>query len=210
MHSQRGSRLEDTLLQNEPNFGTYHHSTSAASKKIRKVVKIMFLDALHSLPFQRAEELEILDVGCGLGFLSCVCAEFYTNSHILGIDTFEKDSLKDSSVQKAEENIKLLEFSERIEFKKVDVLRFNPRKKFDIIVSNLVFHNLGKEKFEAYSRVATWMNTSSFLVVGDLFFSPEVELAHLSTMFKIVRRINPRNFKKYALLVMTSDRSADS
>jgi hypothetical protein len=29
----------------EPDFGTYHHSTSVASKEVREVVKDMFSDA---------------------------------------------------------------------------------------------------------------------------------------------------------------------
>lgn len=52
----------------EPDFGTYHHSTSVASKKARAIVKATLTDAFSSLPFGRKEELRILDVGCGLGF----------------------------------------------------------------------------------------------------------------------------------------------
>jgi 2-polyprenyl-3-methyl-5-hydroxy-6-metoxy-1,4-benzoquinol methylase len=78
---------------NEPDFGIYHHSTSVASKKTRTIVKAMFTDAFASLPLGRDDESRILDVGCGLGFLSCVCAEFY-NARITGIDTFEHVSLK--------------------------------------------------------------------------------------------------------------------
>jgi 2-polyprenyl-3-methyl-5-hydroxy-6-metoxy-1,4-benzoquinol methylase len=73
----------------EPDFGTYHHSTSVASKEVRTVVKAMFTDAFASIPFGRDDELRILDVGCGLGFLSCVSAEFYQTARITGIDTFE-------------------------------------------------------------------------------------------------------------------------
>jgi ribosomal protein L11 methylase PrmA len=80
----------------EPDFGTYHHSTSVASK-IRAVVKTMFTDAFASLPFRRDDELRILDVGCGLGFLSYVSAEFYKNAQIT-VDTFEHASLKESSL----------------------------------------------------------------------------------------------------------------
>ena len=60
-----------------------------ASKKIRPVMKAMFTDAFASLPFWRDDELRILDVGCDLGFLACVSAEFYKNARITGIDTFE-------------------------------------------------------------------------------------------------------------------------
>src|SRR5919106_2996972 len=117
-HSRRGYRRK------EPDFGTYHHSTSAASKKVRAVVKAMFTDAFASLPFGRHDELRILDAGCGLGFLSCVSAEFYKNARITGIDTFEHTSLKRSSAERAKENARILGFSDRIDFKKGDVFKF--------------------------------------------------------------------------------------
>jgi len=101
----------------EPDFGTYHHSTSVASNKIRTVVKAMFIDAFASLPLGRDDELTILDVGYGLGFLSCVSAKFYKNALITGVDTFEHASLKRSSVEEAKENVRILGFSDRIDFK---------------------------------------------------------------------------------------------
>jgi 2-polyprenyl-3-methyl-5-hydroxy-6-metoxy-1,4-benzoquinol methylase len=91
----------------EPDFGTYHHSTSVASKKVRVAVKTIFADAFDSLPLWRDDDLRILDVGCGLGFLSCVSAEFYRNARITGIDTFKHASLKRSSLEGARENVPL-------------------------------------------------------------------------------------------------------
>jgi cyclopropane fatty-acyl-phospholipid synthase-like methyltransferase len=88
-----------------------------ASKKVRAVVKAMFTDAFASLPLGRDDELRILDVGCGLGFLSCVSAEFYKDARITGIDTFKHASLKRSSIDRAKENTRILGFSDRIDFK---------------------------------------------------------------------------------------------
>jgi 2-polyprenyl-3-methyl-5-hydroxy-6-metoxy-1,4-benzoquinol methylase len=59
----------------------------------------MFAEAFASLPFRRGDELKILDVGCGLGFLSCVTAKFYRKARVTGIDTFEHSSLKGSSLE---------------------------------------------------------------------------------------------------------------
>ena len=190
----------------ESYFGTYHHSTSAASKKVRAVVKAMFTDAFASLPFGRHDELRILDAGCGLGFLSCVSAEFYKNARITGIDTFEHTSLKRSSAERAKENARILGFSDRIDFKKSDVFKFTPNEKFDIIISNLVFHNFGKMRFEAYSRLSSWTHAGTFVAMGDLFFRPKTDIAHLTKAFKIMREIKPkRGFGQYALLVMSKE-----
>jgi ribosomal protein L11 methylase PrmA len=199
--SRRGEKMK------EPYFGTYHHSTSAASKKVREVVNAMFTDAFASLPFGRDDELRILDVGCGLGFLSCVSAEFYNNARITGIDTFKHSSLKRSSLERAKENAKILGYSDRIDFKKGDVFRFTPAEKFDIIVSNLVFHNFGKMRFKAYSRLSSWTLAGSFVLMGELFFSPKTDIAHLAKVFRILRQIkSPKSdFRQYSLLVMSKD-----
>src|SRR5919199_399587 len=191
----------------EPDFGTYHHSTSAASKKTREVLKTMFTDVFTSLPLRRDDRLQILDIGCGLGFLSCICAEFYKNAQITGIDTFKHASLKMSSLEKAKENARILGFSDRIDFKKADVFRFMPTEKFDIIVSNLVFHNFGKMRFKAYSHLSSWAEAGSFVLMGDLFFSRKTDIAKLTKAFRIVREIkSPKSGSgHYALLVMSKD-----
>ena len=166
----------------------------------------MFTDAFPSLPFRRDEKLRILDVGCGLGFLSCVSAEFYKNARISGIDTFDHASLKGSSPERAKENVRILGFLDRIDFKKGDVFRFRPAEKFDIIVSNLVFHNFGKMRFEAYSRLSSWVQAGSFVVMGELFFSPKTDIAQLAKAFRILREIKSKSgFGQYAVLVMSKD-----
>ena len=177
-----------------------------ASKKARTVMKAMFTDAFVSLPFGKDDDLSVLDAGCGLGFLSCVSAEFYKNARITGIDTFKHASLKRSSLEGAKENTRALGLLDRIDFKKGDVFRFTPAEKFDIIVSNLVFHNFGKMRFKAYSIISSWTQAGSFVMMGDLFFSPKTEIAHLEKAFRILRQIKPRNgFRDYALLVMSKD-----
>ncbi len=175
--------------------------------KTREVVKTMFTDAFASLPLRRDDKLQILDVGCGLGFLSCVSAEFYKNAQITGIDTFKHASLKRSSLERAKENASILGFSDRIDFKKGDVFRFISAKKFDIIVSNLVFHNFGKMRFKAYSRLSSWVHNKSFIVIGDLFFSRTTDIAQLVKEFGIVREIRTpkRGFEQYSLLVMSKN-----
>ena len=137
-------------------FGTYHHSTHRGSEKIREKVNILFTEVFGDLPFAQDDKLKILDVGCGLGFLSCVCAEYYLKAKITGIDTFEHASLKGSSLTKAKNNAKILEFSERIRFQKGDVFSSDYSKgKFNLFVSNLVFHNFGRKRFDAYPETGT-------------------------------------------------------
>src|SRR5215831_5155932 len=186
-------RIEKTM---EPDFGTYHHSTSVASKKVRTVVKAMFTNAFASLPFGRHDKLRILDVGCGLGFLSCVSAEFYKNARITASCQPQKVKPRGNERERDED---------RIDFKN-DVFRFTPAEKFYIIVSNLVFHNFGKIRFKAYSLLSSWTQAGPFIIMGDLFFSPKTDIAHLKKAFIFLKQIKPKNgFRDYALLVMSRD-----
>jgi len=42
--------------------------------------------------------------------------------------------------------------------------------------------------------------------MGDLFFSPKTDIAHLEKAFRILKQIRPKNgFRDYALLVMSRD-----
>ena len=180
-----------TEKEKKPDFGTYHHSTARQSAKIREKVKVLFTSAFGGLPFPRDDKLKILDVGCGLGFLSCVCAELYPDASITGFDTFEHASLKDSSLEKARTNAKILGFSDRIVFQKGDIFRSDFRKnKSDLLVSNLVFHNFGKKRFDAYERLAQWATSKSYVVLGDLFFHYKADIRSLSDVFGRVKRLS--------------------
>jgi hypothetical protein len=87
------------------------------------------------------------------------------------------------------------------------VFRFRPTEKFDIIVSNLVFHNFRKMRFKAYSRLSMWVQAYFFIVIGDLFFSPKSDIDQLMKAFRILREIksSKSGFEQYVLLLMSKD-----
>jgi ribosomal protein L11 methylase PrmA len=189
----------------QPDFGTYHHSTPRASQKIREKVKILFTRVFRNLPFAWDDSLKILDVGCGLGFLSCVCAEYYPKARIIGFDTFKHASLKESSLAKTNNNAKIRGFSERIKFQKGDVFSSDYSKgNFDLFVSNLVLHNLGRKRINAYERLAHWMTPKSYLVLGDLFFDYKTDFRRLTSLFGKVQKIHCFNIgRQYKMLVLS-------
>jgi SAM-dependent methyltransferase len=191
----------------QPDFGTYHCSTPRASAATREKAKVLFTKAFDGLPFGRNDELSILDVGCGLGFLSCVCAEYYPKASINGFDTFEHASLKDSSLKKARKNAEGLGLSDRIIFQKGDIFSTDFRSKFDIVVSNLVFHNLGRRRFGAYERLARWTTQRSFVVLGDIYFDYKTDARHLSHIYGSVERIPGSAIgSSYKVLVLSQPR----
>jgi hypothetical protein len=61
-------------------------------------------------------------------------------------------------------------------------------------------------RFNAYSLLSSWTQAGSFVIMGDLFFSPKTDIAQLTNTFRILRQIKPKNgFRDYALLVMSRD-----
>lgn len=186
-------------------FGTYHHSTPARSEKTRALVKQGFLEAFGLLPFSSDEKIGILDVGCGLGFISCVCAQFYGCASVTGIDTFEHASLKGSSPEKASENAEVLGLSERIHFERGDILASDYNAMgFDLFVSSLVFHNLGRRRFAAYDRLASWMSPSSRALLGDRFSEGKGDMKYLSNIFRIEKELRLKiPWAPYRILVLS-------
>jgi SAM-dependent methyltransferase len=193
-------------FERKPDFGTYHHSTPKRSERTRAVVARAFLEAFDTLPFSRNQEVDIMDLGCGLGFLSCVCAKFYRRARVTGIDTFEHESLKGSSLEKANENSRILGLSDRVHFERGDMLSSDyGDMEFDLFVSNLVFHNLGRKRFGAYDRLLSWMSPNSHALLGDAFREGKGDMKYLANVFRIDKEIEPKgiSWAPYKILALS-------
>jgi len=197
---------KDGESNKRPDFGTYHHSTPAASKRLRERIRVRFADAFASLPFSCDDPLKVLDIGCGLGFLSCVAAENYSKSTVTGFDTFEHPSLRGSSMARAKKNAEIMGLSRRVRFEIGDVLESDYRGgRFDLFVSNLVYHNLGKKRFQAYGKLARWATPSSYAVVGDIFFDYQADSKCLGELFGSVEtRPRAKRDGEYRILVLSN------
>ncbi|EQD62020.1 methyltransferase small domain protein, partial [mine drainage metagenome] len=126
-----------------------------------------------------SSRLKILDAGCGLGFMSYLAAKCFPNAAITGVDTFEDESLIDSSLEKATQNMRVLNLGDRVHFRKHDLREpLDPETIFDLAVSNLVFHNLGKERFLAYSNILDRVVSGGYFVIADLFPSQSADLKY--------------------------------
>ena len=62
-------------------------------------------------------------------------------------------------------------------------------------------------RFEAYSHLSSWAQAGSFIIMGELFFSPKIDIAQLVKKFSILKEIKSlkSGFGQYALLVMSKD-----
>jgi cyclopropane fatty-acyl-phospholipid synthase-like methyltransferase len=161
--------LRGTLGPVDIDFGTYHHSTPEESNEIRERAEKRFSKALRSLYPSRAP-LRILDAGCGLGFLTYVAAKCFPKACITGVDLFRRGSISEISMDRAANNMRSLGIASRTSFLKRDLTRpMESDAQYDLAVSNLVFHNMGKKRFKAYGTVFDALKPRGYFVIGDLF-----------------------------------------
>lgn len=157
-----------------PDFGVYHHSTRKQSEILRESVKKLFIHSFEKVGIENGKEISVLDAGCGSGFLCYVVASFFPNAKITGIDLFKSGSLKDLSLDNALRNMEILGLNNRVAFVTADLTE--PLKSlgiFDLIVSNLVLHNLGPGRKSAFGNLVEIMKQDAVFVYGDLFTSKE-------------------------------------
>jgi len=159
-------------------FGTYHYSTANESNDIRKRAEKAFSKLLRSL-YPSGAPLRILDAGCGLGFLTYVAATSFPKARITGVDLFSATapsssssghgSLSGISMEKAANNMRSLGIDSRTSFLKHDLTRpMESDPQYDLAVSNLVFHNMGKSRFKAYGTVFDALKPRGLFVIGGL------------------------------------------
>ena len=179
-------------------FGTYHHSTPEESAAVRARAEEVFSGILPSL-FPANAQIRILDAGCGLGFLMHVAAKCFPNASITGVDLFKHGSVSDLSIEKAVTNMKILGISSRTTFLKHDLMRpLSPEEKYDLVVSHVVFHNMGKKRFNAYETVLSALRPAGFFVLGDLFPKSNEDLKYFSSRAALIQELREGNFGPWA------------
>ena len=171
-------------------FGTYHHSTPEESKAVRKQAEEVFSKVLLSL-FPSDANLRVLDAGCGLGFLMYVAAKCFPNASITGVDLFKHGSISGLSMEKAAKNMETLGISSRTSFLKHDLTKPLPSDaNYDLVVSNVVFHNLGKKRLNAYDNVFNALKPAGFFVLGDLFPKDKDDNEYLCTRSTFIQELD--------------------
>ncbi len=201
----------------EPNFGTYHHSNAKQSQKMREIARKIFIDAFSRTGFLANDALVIADVGCGLGFLTSIVAEYFPNSRIYAIDTFRHSSLKNNSIEILRRNMQILGLENRVQIVQADISSKIPiPERVDLAVSNLVIHNIGRKRFVAYRNIHEILKPDSFFLNADGFIQRtktidpmEFDLNKIKDYFRLEFLIKPPMYIdssrwKYALIGLRS------
>lgn len=156
----------------KPDFGVYHHSSREESENLRKISMGLFQEAFIKTGISRDDPIIIADIGCGLGFLEAVAADYFRNSQIIAIDKFSDGSLKQNSKASLENNLKLLGLMERVAVVEQDISQeILLNQKVDLAISNLVMHNLGKKRFNAYENIHKILKPGSYFLNADGFIA---------------------------------------
>jgi cyclopropane fatty-acyl-phospholipid synthase-like methyltransferase len=171
-------------------FGTYHHSTPEESNDIRERAEKAFSKLLRTL-YPPGSPLRILDAGCGLGFLTYVAAKCFPKARITGVDLFRHGSLSEISMDQASNNMRSLGIDSRTSFLKHDLTKpMESNAQYDLAVSNLVFHNMGKKRFKAYETVFDVLKSGGFFVIGDLFPHGKADMDYFRQRSTLIKELD--------------------
>lgn len=171
-------------MNEKPDFGVYHHSSEKASNEARDHISPMFVEAFKRTGIPEDKNIEILDAGCGLGFLCWVAASYFPNARITGVDTFTDGSLKNSSIEQAYSNMRILGINNRVDFLNRNLLDpLGQDNRYDLAVSSLVLHNIGKRAGTALKNIHTSLKSDGYFLNGDIQIGGSVK-NYFSGIFK--------------------------
>jgi cyclopropane fatty-acyl-phospholipid synthase-like methyltransferase len=183
------------IMMTKVDFGTYHHTTPKESKAIREYAQNSFSKLLRPL-YPADAALRILDAGCGLGFLMSVVATRFPKAAVTGVDLFKRGSMSELSLDRAANNMKFLGIDSRTSFLKHDLTEpLEADLKYDLAVSNLVFHNVGKKRFKAYGNVFDALKSGGYFVIGDLFPHEKTDLDYFRERATLIDEADKMNLE---------------
>jgi SAM-dependent methyltransferase len=185
-------------------FGTYHHTTPQESDEIRLRADMSFSKLLQGL-YPADASLRILDAGCGLGFLMSVAAKCFSKADIMGVDLFNHGSMSGMSVDEAAKNMKYLQIGSRTSFLKHDLTKpMEAETQYDLVLSNLVFHNMEGERLKGYATVFSALKPGGFFVIGDFFPDDKSDLNYFLDRSVVINESEESNLMpwKYKIRVL--------
>jgi SAM-dependent methyltransferase len=112
---------------------------------------------------------KILDIGCGNGALAIESAKKYGEAFVIGIDYWGE--MRDYSKKVCERNAEIEGVADRVKFQKANAISMPfDDGLFDLVISNLVFHDVGgRDKKEVLKEALRVVKPGGHFVFQDLF-----------------------------------------
>lgn len=87
--------------------------------------------------------------------------------------------------------MKVLGMDSRTSFLKHDLTKpLRSDVQYDLAVSNLVFHNMGKRRFKAYDNVFDALKPRGYFVIGDLFPHGKADMDYLRERSALIKELD--------------------
>ncbi len=160
--------------------GVKKHFEEEASEFDRTILKLIphytqMIDALVlAIPFKNVDAINIIDLGCGTGYVSMNIKERFPNSKLTCLD-FAENMIAKTKVR--------MKKYKGVNFYLKDIREFEFDKKYDAVVSSLALHHLEtkQEKIEFYKKIFDALKPKGVFYNADIILGSNETLHELYT-----------------------------
>jgi len=158
--------------------GVKKHFEEEASEFDSIILKLVphytqMIDALvSSIPFKNTDSINIIDLGCGTGYVSMNLKERFPNSKLTCLD-FAENMI-------AQAKIRMKKYKD-VTFYLEDIRKFEFDKKYDAVVSSLALHHLetNKDKIKFYKKIFDALEPEGVFYNSDIILGSNEALHRL-------------------------------
>lgn len=158
--------------------GVKKHFEEEASEFDNIILKLVphytqMIDALVSaIPFKNTDSINIIDLGCGTGYVSMNIKERFPNSKLTCLD-FAENMI-------AQAKIRMSKYR-NVNFILEDIRKFEFDKKYDAVVSSLALHHLEtkKDKIKFYKKIFDALEPEGVFYNSDIILGSNETLHEL-------------------------------
>jgi SAM-dependent methyltransferase len=157
---------------------------------IANYVTPLIINEIGTIP----DKLDILDLGCGLGYYIFNIIKLIPKSKALGID------IEPLILHRAREVAEEQGLSNNIEFKEVNVLKLNLKEKFDLIIlSNIVQAFNRDQNVRIFNNISQNLKQNGKIIIIDCLLDTDKKDAKFNIFFNLYLKFESKTANLYTL-----------